>query len=410
DGAQWHHTYDAENRLITSTNTVSSVYCEYAYDYQSRRISKTTLIPNPYSSLTTKYIWDGWNIAAEIIIDQTIFTTNINYYTWGLDLSGTLQGAGGVGGLLSDTKVLSSETNTYFAVGDANGNVTEYINSIGATVAHGEHNAFGETKLSGSMKDQFTHWFSSKPFDKETGLVSYELRFYEPLLATWLNRDPIGIKGGLNEVGFVLNNPINSIDLLGLDTYLLFWGDESGVPFQRAAEGKKSDIESSWSFNKKNDKAMVVGVKSFDDVQRALKANKCIKEIYFYVHAGPGIMFLDMSSIEASSNISVKGGKHKLSDYESFDWGDSEPEPFNSIGVSSLYTASMKKTKWCQSKNKVYVYGCDSKIIASKLGAHFKAKGKGVSGTCYFPVINGTPVPATGSYYFWLLLTGQVDD
>jgi len=127
DGIHWSHGWDAENRLISSSNFTSGVLCEYAYDHQSRRISKTTLTPNPYSSLTTKYIWDGWNIAAEIIIDQTIFTTNVNYYTWGLDLSGTIQGAGGVGGLLSETKVVSPVTNTYFAVGDANGNVTEYL-------------------------------------------------------------------------------------------------------------------------------------------------------------------------------------------------------------------------------------------------------------------------------------------
>ncbi|MCK9305061.1 MAG: hypothetical protein M0P27_06655, partial [Bacteroidales bacterium] len=218
DGAQWHHAYDGENRLSSSSNLTSGVYCEYAYDYQSRRISKTTLTPSPYSSLTTKYIWDGWNIAAEIIIDHVNSSTNISYYTWGLDLSGTLQGAGGVGGLLCDTKVRSSETNTYFAVGDANGNITEYIDNTGATAAHGGHSAFGETKISGSMKDDFTHWFSTKPFAKETGFVVYQQRYYDPILCRWLSKDPIGIKGGLNEYGFVGNDGVNHWDKLGLSS------------------------------------------------------------------------------------------------------------------------------------------------------------------------------------------------
>ncbi|MFA7149111.1 MAG: RHS repeat-associated core domain-containing protein, partial [Syntrophomonadaceae bacterium] len=142
--------------------------------------------------------------------------TNINYYTWGLDLSGTLQGAGGVGGLLSDTKVSSSETNTYFSVGDANGTITEYVDNIGEIAAHGEHGAFGETKLSGAMKDLFTHWFSTKPFDEETGLVVYQRRYYDPILGRWLSNDPVGIKGGLNEFGFVNNDAINKWDKLGL--------------------------------------------------------------------------------------------------------------------------------------------------------------------------------------------------
>ncbi|MCK9305725.1 MAG: hypothetical protein M0P27_10065, partial [Bacteroidales bacterium] len=237
DGQKWHHTYDGENRLIFSKpdywdTTNGACMFEYGYNYKNMRVEKVKkqlsgrevgypmnpqADPGTWNPVETrKYVWDGWNIIAEITIDHVNSATNVSYYTWGLDLSGTLQGAGGVGGLLSDTKVLSSETNTYFAVGDANGNVTEYIDSIGATVAHGEHNAFGETKLSGSMKDQFTYWFSTKPFDPDTGFVVYQRRYYEPILCLWLSRDPIGIKGGLNEVRFIDNNAVNAIDKYGL--------------------------------------------------------------------------------------------------------------------------------------------------------------------------------------------------
>ncbi|MDD2230705.1 MAG: RHS repeat-associated core domain-containing protein [Candidatus Cloacimonetes bacterium] len=171
---------------------------------------------------TRKYIWDGFNIAAEIIIDHVTPATNISYYTWGLDLSGTLQGAGGVGGLLSDTKVTNSETNTYFAVGDANGNITEYVDVSGTIVAHGEHNAFGETKFSGSMKDDFTHWFSSKPFDKGTGFVVYQQRYYDPIFCRWLSRDPSEEDGGLNLYGFVENEPIGLVGMLGRKIFFVF--------------------------------------------------------------------------------------------------------------------------------------------------------------------------------------------
>ena len=33
-------------------------------------------------------VWDGWNIATEINIDETAGTTNVTRYVWGLDLSG----------------------------------------------------------------------------------------------------------------------------------------------------------------------------------------------------------------------------------------------------------------------------------------------------------------------------------
>jgi RHS repeat-associated protein len=42
------------------------------------------------------------------------------------------------------------------------------------------------------------------------------LRYYNPLLGRWVNRDPIEEEGGENLYGFVLNNPINAIDRLGL--------------------------------------------------------------------------------------------------------------------------------------------------------------------------------------------------
>lgn len=41
-------------------------------------------------------------------------------------------------------------------------------------------------------------------------------------LGRWLNRDPIGEEGGLNLYGYVLNDPINLIDPLGLHDLNVF--------------------------------------------------------------------------------------------------------------------------------------------------------------------------------------------
>ena len=256
NGSSWHHTYDAENRLISSTPgtvTNGSVMLEYAYNYKNLRVSKTKkqlsgreagypmnpqADPGTWDAIETrKYVWDGFNIAAEIIIDHVTSATNISYYTWGIDLSGALQGAGGVGGLMCDTKVTNSGTNSYYAVADANGNITEYVDASGNVKAHGEHNAFGETEFSGSMKDEFTHWFSSKSLDPVTGLVQYQQRPYDPILGMFLLRDPLGDKMFrltqlmtdvktrrllidtpaylINLYLFVNNDSINNVDYLG---------------------------------------------------------------------------------------------------------------------------------------------------------------------------------------------------
>ncbi|MDD2601267.1 MAG: RHS repeat-associated core domain-containing protein [Kiritimatiellae bacterium] len=215
----WHCQWDAENRLIGVSNLTTTVVACYTYDHQSRRISKSTLTPStPSSSLTSKFTYDGWNLIHEQTSTNNLsfIAHNLSFYTWGLDLSGTLQGAGGVGGLLCETKVTNSEINTYYALADANGNITEYLNDSGTVVAHSEYDAFGNTSASsGDMVDDFVFRFSSKYLDSETGLYYYGFRYYDPVTGRWLSRDPIEESGGINLYGIGGNDLINKIDLLG---------------------------------------------------------------------------------------------------------------------------------------------------------------------------------------------------
>ena len=44
---------------------------------------------------TTRFVWDGWLLIAEVDAANNLLRS----YTWGLDLSGRGQAAGGIGGL-----------------------------------------------------------------------------------------------------------------------------------------------------------------------------------------------------------------------------------------------------------------------------------------------------------------------
>ena len=205
---RYTYTWDGENRL-DSVLSNGMVVVANVYDHMNRRIVKVT------ATEERTFLYDGWNAVREIAASGESVSTN--YYTWGLDLSGTLQGAGGVGGLLA----VNCDGAEYYPAFDANGNITEYVDESGTVRAHREYDAFGDkVSQSGDLSDSFRFWFSTKYHDDETGFYYYGYRFYAPELGRWLNRDPIEEDGGLILYGFVENNPINQWDDLGMATHL----------------------------------------------------------------------------------------------------------------------------------------------------------------------------------------------
>jgi RHS repeat-associated protein len=60
--------------------------------------------------------------------------------------------------------------------------------------------------------------FSTKERDFSTGLDYFGFRYYDSVLGKFITRDPSGYPDGPNNYLYVNNNPINSIDPLGLKT------------------------------------------------------------------------------------------------------------------------------------------------------------------------------------------------
>ncbi len=236
------YTWNRENRLVKveslpSVPDADRVSVVNLYDPMGRRIQKS--VSRGYSEGTysitnvTTFAWDGYNIIAEIHDVSTEGVSGYtNTYTYGLDLSGLLQGAGGVGGLISVTRDADATTNTYLYCFDGNGNVVNLIDASDSTIAATyEYSPFGKLNRStGPMATNNPVRWSTKHTDNETGLVMYELRAYNAELGRWLSKDPIGERGGINLYGFVGNNAISWTDSLGL--YLIAFdgtGNNKGV-------------------------------------------------------------------------------------------------------------------------------------------------------------------------------------
>ena len=254
------YTYDDENQLLSVatdtyyTSAASRWKSEFTYDGRGRlRIRKDYTWPSGswYLVSEIRYLYDGMRVVQE----RNSSNVPTVAYTRGKDLSGSLEGAGGIGGLLARSHGYSGGTwsthSCYHA--DGNGNITYLINASQAMVASYRYDPYGRTlSASGSLAAANTYRFSSKEIHPNSGMYYYGYRFYDPNTQRWLNRDPMGNRPvtflwrgierhlcpgelviGPNLYKFVANDPNNHADadgriivpiLIAGGTVLVVWG------------------------------------------------------------------------------------------------------------------------------------------------------------------------------------------
>ena len=154
---------------MESLNKTPTQRVEFRYDPQGRRIQKkvseartpTGNRRNNRRWKTTQqhhYVYDGRNLIAELDAQKHLVRTHL----LGLDLSGSLQGAGGVGGLLQTTYHQRNEK--AIPLIDGNGNVVQYFDTLEANpIARFAYDPVG------NMVDGMLTAEGSFPFQFSTG-------------------------------------------------------------------------------------------------------------------------------------------------------------------------------------------------------------------------------------------------
>jgi RHS repeat-associated protein len=152
--------------------------------------------------------------------------------------SGTLYWYGGGAVPLAETDLSGNTTNEYIFFGgariarrDASGNVYYYFgdhlgssrtiaNSAGAVCYEADFYPFGGERVITNTCGQ-NYKFAGMERDSETGNDHTWFRYYASNLGRWLGPDPVAgditNPQSLNRYAYVLNNPVNFIDPLGLD-------------------------------------------------------------------------------------------------------------------------------------------------------------------------------------------------
>ena len=180
-------TYDPLNRLIQAT--IGGQTQSYVYDDQGRRIQKTV------AGIPTNMLYNGPDIVAEY------------GPTWGLPLAQYTQGP-----KIDDPIIRATATAAQYYHQDGLGSVVGVSNNLGGTDATQRFDAWGN-KIASTGTTPHYGYTGREP--DETGLIYYRARYYDPTVSRFTQRDPIGLRGGLNRYCYVGGNPVNATDPSG---------------------------------------------------------------------------------------------------------------------------------------------------------------------------------------------------
>jgi len=109
--------------------------------------------------------------------------------------------------------------------------VVATVDPQGQVTARLKYDSYGTlTSSSGTLPDYRYAGLYAHP---QSSLYLATYRAYDPKIGRWLSRDPIRELGGVNLYGYVLNDPVNLIDPLGLwsVTYGGYFGVGGEVTF-----------------------------------------------------------------------------------------------------------------------------------------------------------------------------------
>lgn len=218
---QYAYTYTANGELLTRTDTVTGQVIGYGYDVLGNLLQVD--LPD---GRVIEYVIDGQNRRIGKKVDGVLVQGWL--YKDQLEPIAELDGAGNV----VARYVYADKSNvpaymvkagvTYRIVSDHLGSPRLVIDTAtGAVVQRMDYDAWGHvTKDTNPGFQPFG--FAGGLYDRDTGLVRFGARDYDPQTGRWTARDPAGVdlsRGNL--YSYVDNDPMNALDLDGLlRTYL----------------------------------------------------------------------------------------------------------------------------------------------------------------------------------------------
>jgi RHS repeat-associated protein len=186
-------TYSSRGELLSAT-LPSGITITYDHDPMGRRITKRI-----NGTITEKYLWKDVITLLAVYDASNNLIMRFNYADGRMPVSMTYQG------------------NTYYLAYDQIGSLKVVTDSSGNIVKKIDYDSFGTIISDTNSSFTIPFGFAGGLQDRDTTLIRFGARDYDPTLGRWTAKDPIDFAGGdTNLYGYVENNPINLIDPFGL--------------------------------------------------------------------------------------------------------------------------------------------------------------------------------------------------
>ncbi len=187
------YDYSLRGELLSVTLPDGRVIA-YVHDPLGRRLAKKV-----NGSVVEKYLWEGLTRLLAVYDGSDNLLMRFEYADVRMPVAMT---AGGVKYYLAYDQV-----GTLKAVADASGNVVKKI----------EYDTFGNILGDSNPAFEVPFGFAGGLYDRDTKLVRFGYRDYDPETGRWTAKDPIGFAGGDTDLyGYCVNDPVNLNDPDGL--------------------------------------------------------------------------------------------------------------------------------------------------------------------------------------------------
>jgi RHS repeat-associated protein len=216
---QFTYTFDDNGNLIVKEDKSSLDRWEYGYNFENRLISVEKYdggVSPP--SLKFGYSYDGLDRRIAVIVNSDTTTYIYDDQNFLLEHNGSDSvGASYVNGLQIDQPLeVTRRDSSYYYHTDRLGSIIGLTDENGNLVQDFSYGSFG--KIVNKKTDKYFSPFAytSREWERGSEQYFYRARYYDSNVGRFLSLDPLGFVDGINLFAYVLNNPSNYTDPMGL--------------------------------------------------------------------------------------------------------------------------------------------------------------------------------------------------